>query len=179
MLDGSHDRQITLDQLLTMPSAEVIAMFQNDLRMYAGSLVSGISLFVEEALSLDEKDTLIHEVMQNIKWAWNAYNYMLTYLEKLCGESVERSELYAEDAIVSREAMSPPISAIMSNFRVEFRRVTSPIEGYAALLSLGDLSSEERNEAIIELAHYVSMARELCNSMLIYLEKFQFDDDDT
>jgi hypothetical protein len=73
----------TIDELLQRPPAEVMAMFQTDLRMYTGSIEGAIAILREDNLSRGQEDQLIAVLHRSIIKTRDAYDYMLIYLEKL------------------------------------------------------------------------------------------------
>jgi hypothetical protein len=82
MSEGSRNQQ-DLEKLLAYPPAEVMSMFQLDIRRSTQSIEGCVSLLHETDLSKDEYERVIDILKREVIKVREGYDYILSYLEKL------------------------------------------------------------------------------------------------
>jgi hypothetical protein len=170
--EGRRKGQISLDQLLSSPPSEVMAMFRHELRQYTSNIEMWAWFLSNKELA-HKHDRAIEELKQGVEKVRDEYGCLLNYLEKLQVKVIDMSDHIGEIQITGGEWLSRPPAEIMVNFLVELRRVTSSVEGFIALLLLDNISPEEYDQFVVELTRNLKRGHDLYNSVLDYLEKLQ------
>jgi hypothetical protein len=168
--DGRRKGQISLDQLLSAPPSEVMAMFRHELRQYTSNIEMWAWVLSNKELA-HKHDRTIEELKQGVEKVHNEYGYLLNYLEKLQGESVDRSDDNEKAWVTLEELLCSPPGEVMSTLLFDLKRFTSKVEGWMGLLLEENFSHEEKDHFMSGLTRNVKSVRDAYDFILAYLEK--------
>jgi len=169
--------QITLDELLTSPPEDVLAMFQNDLRRNLHPIQAGLDILIDEENTVEESKQLLIMIKKNATEMQNAFDYIMSYLKarqemKIHDDNSFQIPKRLLDKVFSLDELFKHPTEIKQIFLHDLRMFYSPLETSVEIL-FEQISNLDEDHVIKMMKQYPQLIDKYVDHIQSYLKARQ------